>query len=140
LCRRGNCREGESRGSSQQGELHRVPPFRIECSSVSEGTGLARAGSGTSSPVAADALAPAPFDALRCVENFCHGTTPRQSFAPNWVFGLEADFQGTTQKDSTCNFACEIFITQKLDWFGTGRARLGYTNGDWMYCVTGGGA
>lgn len=61
-------------------------------------------------------------------------------FAPNWVVGLEADLQGSAQKEANCTFLCEFTTTQKLDWFGTVRGRLGYTNGDWMYFVTGGGA
>jgi outer membrane immunogenic protein len=67
-------------------------------------------------------------------------------FAPNWVAGIEADFQGTGQKDSTCLFICTgspldpLTTTQKLSWFATARARLGYTDGDWLYYVTGGGA
>ena len=68
-------------------------------------------------------------------------------FAPNWVVGVEGDFQGTTQKDSACiGVGCTgnggTFFTaeQKLNWFATVRARFGYTNGDWLWYVTGGGA
>ena len=64
-------------------------------------------------------------------------------FAANWVAGLEVDFQGTHQRDSACLLECglESFnTTQKQDWFGTARGRFGYTNGDWMYYVTAGGA
>lgn len=61
-------------------------------------------------------------------------------FAPNWLVGIEGDLQGSTEKESTCNFACEFHNTQRLDWIATVRARIGYTNGDWMYYVTGGGA
>jgi len=63
----------------------------------------------------------------------------------NWVFGLEADIQGSGQKGNT-NFACATGIcsppfgvvavfpgpamtgtfSQKLDWFGTVRARAGF--------------
>jgi outer membrane immunogenic protein len=69
--------------------------------------------------------------------------------APNWVFGLEGDFQGTTQRDTALSApigepageAGSTLVTrQKLDWFATARARLGYTNGDWLWYVTGGGA
>ncbi len=31
-------------------------------------------------------------------------------------------------------------VQQKLDWFGTVRARMGYVNGDYLWYVTGGGA
>lgn len=61
-------------------------------------------------------------------------------FAPNWLVGFEGDLQGSTEKDSTCNFVCELHNTQRLDWIATVRARIGYTSGDWMYYVTGGGA
>ena len=66
-------------------------------------------------------------------------------FAPNWVVGLEGDFQGTSQSDSSCIGNCSgggfhYTATQKLNWFATARARLGYTNGDWLWYVTGGGA
>jgi outer membrane immunogenic protein len=67
-------------------------------------------------------------------------------FAPNWVVGLEGDFQGASQKDSSCLNACggsggpSLTIDQKLEWFATARARFGYTNGDWLWYVTGGGA
>jgi outer membrane immunogenic protein len=69
-------------------------------------------------------------------------------FAPNWVVGVEGDFQGASQKDSSCFLDCggDIFfgqtvtVNQKLEWFATARARLGYTNGDWLWYVTGGGA
>jgi outer membrane immunogenic protein len=61
-------------------------------------------------------------------------------FAPNWVAGFEADLQGANQSESTCTFVCAFTTTQRLNWLGTIRGRLGYTNGDWMYYVTGGGA
>jgi outer membrane immunogenic protein len=65
----------------------------------------------------------------------------------NWVFGVEADIQGTGQRGSTENLcvaqnACtRIFygITQSLDWFGTLRGRVGYAVApSWMLYVTGG--
>ena len=54
----------------------------------------------------------------------------------NWVFGLEADIQGSGQKgDAT--FICPAgvcstppvttTVTEKLNWFGTVRPRLGWT-------------
>ena len=67
-------------------------------------------------------------------------------FAPNWVIGVEGDFQGASGSDSACSGDCSstggFFFTaeQKLKWFATARARLGYTNGDWLWYVTGGGA
>jgi len=52
----------------------------------------------------------------------------------NWVFGIEADFQGSGERGSvtfTCA-ACSTStvtasITERLDWFGTVRPRLGWT-------------
>jgi outer membrane immunogenic protein len=59
--------------------------------------------------------------------------------APQWVAGIEADFQGTTIKDSssgpikTVQIACCLDAnvvtgtgSQKLEWFGTVRGRLGW--------------
>jgi outer membrane immunogenic protein len=48
-------------------------------------------------------------------------------FAPNWVVGVEGDFQGASQKDSSCFLDCggDIFfgrtitVNQKLEWFAT---------------------
>ena len=69
--------------------------------------------------------------------------------APNWVWGVEADFQGSGQKDSkTCLGGCEPPagggfvepITQEIPWFGTLRARLGWTNGPVLFYATGGWA
>ncbi len=67
-------------------------------------------------------------------------------FAPNWVLGVEGDFQGASQKDLSCVGDCGggggtvITASQKIEWFATARARLGYTNGDWLWYITGGGA
>lgn len=48
----------------------------------------------------------------------------------NWqsgqiVYGVEADFQGSTVKSSISGFGGDI--ETKIDWFGTVRARIGYT-------------
>jgi outer membrane immunogenic protein len=76
-------------------------------------------------------------------------------FNKNWLFGLEADIQGTWQKGSaqapTFSFTPTATIaplptttgtgvlTQKLPWFGTARARLGVEPSDhWLLYVTGG--
>lgn len=61
----------------------------------------------------------------------------------NWqlgalVLGLEGDFQGTGQSDSTT--ALGITVEQKLPWFATARGRLGYSFGPWMLYATGGAA
>jgi outer membrane immunogenic protein len=61
-------------------------------------------------------------------------------FASNWVAGLEADFQGANIKGDANAANAGMFIlgvpntfqvtgaaSQKLDWFGTLRGRLGWT-------------
>jgi len=80
--------------------------------------------------------------------------------APNWVFGVEADIQGSDLKGTNnCILACGVqFVTttppnflanfpvvfssdaytQKIDWFGTLRARAGYASGLWLVYATGG--
>jgi outer membrane immunogenic protein len=71
-----------------------------------------------------------------------------------WVLGFEADFQGSGQKDDGSFFipgggvllvipSTTITYTDKLDWFGTVRARVGYAmgaTGNWLPYVTGGWA
>ena len=66
--------------------------------------------------------------------------------APNWVFGIEADLQGSGQRDSVC-LNCVVItaegpigttLTQRIDWFGTLRARAGWTNGPVLFYATGG--
>jgi outer membrane immunogenic protein len=75
----------------------------------------------------------------------------------NFVFGIEADIQGSGIKDTnSCVFMCGVplvtipvftrfpvvFATdsfgQRLDWFGTVRGRAGWTNGPGLFYVTGG--
>ena len=63
--------------------------------------------------------------------------------AANWVFGLEADIQGSTQQDNkTCILACTEGLTAAYDatlpWFGTVRGRLGYSVGSTLFYATGG--
>ena len=69
----------------------------------------------------------------------------QNSFFGALVFGAEADFQGTGMRD---NFNCLIGclpaqnnnISQKLDWFGTVRGRVGIATGPVLSYVTGGWA
>jgi len=69
-----------------------------------------------------------------------------QGLGSPWVFGLEADFQGSGQKaDNTFAIAgvpaTSIPYEDKLDWFGTVRGRIGYAIGDqgrWLPYITGG--
>jgi len=67
--------------------------------------------------------------------------------AANWVYGLETDFQGSSQKDDKpCQLGCFLgagapqFITfnQKMQWFGTVRGRVGYSVGSTLFYATGG--
>jgi outer membrane immunogenic protein len=66
-----------------------------------------------------------------------------------WVTGLEADIQGSGQRGSAaivCPGVCSgtgnpvtVSLTEKLDWFGTVRARLGWTvTPETMIYATGG--
>jgi outer membrane immunogenic protein len=64
--------------------------------------------------------------------------------AATWVFGLEADIQGSSQRDNrACVDTCVIpgsFVAYdaKLPWFGTARGRLGYSVGSTLFYATGG--
>jgi outer membrane immunogenic protein len=66
-----------------------------------------------------------------------------------WVFGIEADFQGSGQKGDGTFFlpgggvllvipSTSIAYEDKLNWFGTVRGRLGWAFDRWMPYVTGG--
>jgi len=67
--------------------------------------------------------------------------------AGNWVLGLEADIQASSQRDNracvqTCNplVAPIIFAAYDatLPWFGTARGRVGYSVGPTLFYATGG--
>jgi outer membrane immunogenic protein len=75
----------------------------------------------------------------------------------HWVFGFEADFQGSGQRtDGVFNFpgilitvaggppvttpGLSVNYTDKLDWFGTVRGRVGLAFDRWLPYVTGGWA
>ena len=63
--------------------------------------------------------------------------------AANWVFGMEADMQGSTQRDDkACVFNCNAVTFARLDlrlpWLGTVRGRLGYSVGSNLFYATGG--
>ena len=73
--------------------------------------------------------------------------------ANQWVFGLEADFQGSGQKGDGSFFipavggplalvipATSITYEDKLNWFGTVRGRVGYAFDRWLPYLTGGWA
>ena len=63
--------------------------------------------------------------------------------AANWVFGLEADIQASSQRDNrTCVVSCSALASAafdaKLPWFGTARGRIGYSVGSTLFYATGG--
>jgi outer membrane immunogenic protein len=65
----------------------------------------------------------------------------------NWqagqvVFGVEGDFQGSSQKqtDTIATGIGPVTAEQKLPWLATLRGRLGYAPGPVMFYVTGGAA
>lgn len=59
--------------------------------------------------------------------------------ATNWVFGLEADFQGSTARDNrTAVLGPSVAYDSKLPWLGTVRGRLGYSVGSTLFYGTGG--
>ncbi|WP_445490844.1 outer membrane protein [Rhodopseudomonas sp. RCAM05734] len=59
--------------------------------------------------------------------------------AGNWVYGIEADIQGSSQKDNKTTVALGgVAYDQKLPWFGTVRGRLGYSVGQTLFYATGG--
>jgi outer membrane immunogenic protein len=64
-----------------------------------------------------------------------------------WVAGIEADIQGSGETDQSCVFVCNGpnngipttgLLEQKLTWFGTARARLGFDTGHALLYATGG--
>jgi outer membrane immunogenic protein len=62
--------------------------------------------------------------------------------AGQFVFGIEGDFQGSSQKksDTVATIVGTGTVEQKLPWFATVRGRLGYAPGPVMFYVTGGAA
>ena len=69
----------------------------------------------------------------------------------NWLVGVEADIQGSDQRDTGCGLLCvaatqtatsesTFGITQRLDYFGTARARFGFVQESVMFYLTAGGA
>ena len=62
----------------------------------------------------------------------------------NWqaghlVFGLETDFQGSSQNASqTMTIGFPITVSERIRYFGTVRGRLGYAQDRWLAYVTGG--
>lgn len=55
---------------------------------------------------------------------------------PNWVIGLEADFQGANIHDTVTNDGAHG--SSKINWFGTLRPRVGYAYDNTLFYGTGG--
>lgn len=63
--------------------------------------------------------------------------------AASWVWGLEADIQGSTQKENRgCLLGCFpgqfALVNQQMQWLGTVRGRVGYAIGQSLFYATGG--
>jgi outer membrane immunogenic protein len=61
----------------------------------------------------------------------------------NWLFGVEADIQGSGQSDTVCLIYCRpgvvgYTIENKLTWFGTLRGRFGIVEDQTLFYATGG--
>jgi outer membrane immunogenic protein len=57
----------------------------------------------------------------------------------NWVYGLEADIQASSQRDNKTLLGPDnVPFDAKLPWFGTVRGRLGYSVGSTLFYATGG--
>jgi outer membrane immunogenic protein len=60
-----------------------------------------------------------------------------------WVFGVEADFQGSFARDrdaciGNCGTPTQIPFKQTLPWLGTARGRIGYSYGSTLFFGTAG--
>jgi outer membrane immunogenic protein len=60
-----------------------------------------------------------------------------------WLLGVESDIQASGETtDRTCLLACaatlQTNLSQKIDWFGTTRARVGLVDGPLLGYITGG--
>ena len=72
--------------------------------------------------------------------------------APTWLVGFENDFQyGKIKGSAGCLVTCGVqnfpfityqsfSVTDRLNWFGTVRGRIGYVLSSWMVYLTAGGA
>jgi outer membrane immunogenic protein len=63
----------------------------------------------------------------------------------HWVLGAEADLQGSSQETNNCLNCGQVLgipfgttLTQQIQWFGTVRGRVGWTDGPILYYATGG--
>ena len=68
------------------------------------------------------------------------------TLTPSWIGGLVADFQGSGIKASQTNTVTPVALpvtsnqinSERIDWFGTVRAKLGYAQNNWLLYGTGG--
>jgi outer membrane immunogenic protein len=97
---------------------------------------------------------PAPFAGSQDMDGWLGGGQIGYNWqGPNspWIFGVEADIQGTDQRGTFTAPAVVTVVpgvgaitavgslTEKLPWFGTARGRLGFAPAPrWMLYVTGG--
>jgi outer membrane immunogenic protein len=117
-------------------------------------------GNSSTSYSGTDAITGAPFTAFSTSQSMDGWLGGGQigynwQFNSNWLLGLEADIQGTSQKGSdglptvsgivpgfralVIGFSSAANVTESLPWFGTARARLGVLPSDhWLLYVTGG--
>jgi outer membrane immunogenic protein len=58
----------------------------------------------------------------------------------SWVWGLEGDLDYSSMKGSDTTCGAAPGCTTKLNWLGTGRARIGYAWDRWMPYLTAGAA
>lgn len=68
--------------------------------------------------------------------------------APNWVFGIEGDWDWTNLSASGTNpliravtgtvFTDNVFLETKVNWLASVRGRLGYASNNWLLYATGG--
>lgn len=68
--------------------------------------------------------------------------------APNWVFGIEGDWDWTSLKASGTNrlnqaitgvlFDDNAFLETRINWLASVRGRLGYASNNWLLYATGG--
>jgi opacity protein-like surface antigen len=67
-------------------------------------------------------------------------------FAPSWLAGIEAEFDGTSVRGTTsvvgtgANIGTALSIASDHNWYGTLSGRLGYVSGAWLFYAKGGAA
>jgi outer membrane immunogenic protein len=147
-------------GQSIAADLRRPAPAPIPAEPKSEWTGFyfgGNVGYGWNHAVVNDSFLLAGFGPIspdtRYAENL-KGAVWGGQIGYNWqvgnfVVGLEADFNGTSQifdQPFACDLGgaivpgCTVYPKDTIRWFGTGRGRAGFAVDRWLVYVTGGGA